>query len=272
MEEKIMNFSVKVTALNNDNSKVKAYADVTFGGTMKVTNISLIENANGGIFISMPRYKSGEVDQDGNSVYKDICNPITKDFRDALYGTIMEAYNESCKTGESATKEISDLRPEYDGRTAMAAKVYPVRKEGARSLAYAKVVLDDVFVINNISIMEGKNGPFVAMPSYKTKKVDENGNSEYRDICYPVTKEAREQLRKVVFDEYKKAKENVRDTQAQSSAVNNTIPDWVPANKEELPFQGKEEHEPKAVGYIPVKHEKPSEEKHDRPIKVSRGR
>lgn len=271
MEEKIMNFSVKVTALNNDNSKVKAYADVTFGGTMKVTNISLIENANGGIFISMPRYKSGELDENGNAVYKDICNPITKEFRDALYGSLTDAYKESCASGQSATKEINDLR-DADESLKMDAKVYPVRKENTKSLAYAKIYLDNAFVINNVSIMEGKNGPFVAMPSYKTKKVDENGNSEYKDICYPVTKEAREKLHDIVFAEYKKAKDETRTPQSHNRSADNSVPDWIEAPDEELPFPGKEEHEPKAVGYIPVKHEKSSEEKHDRPIKVSRGR
>ncbi len=174
-----MNFSVRVNALQNaENSKVKAYADVTFAGEMKVTNISLIENANGGMFISMPRYRSGEVDENGNAVYKDICNPITKEFRDALYGSLTDAYKESCASGQSVTKEITDLRAEDDGVLKMEAKVYPVKKEGVKSLAYARVFLDNEFVINNISLMEGKNGAFVAMPSYKTKKFDENGNPE----------------------------------------------------------------------------------------------
>ena len=262
-----MNFTVRVNALKNaENSKVKAYADVTFGGEMKVTNISLIEIANGGMFVSMPRYKSGELDDNGNAVYKDICNPITKDFREALYGSLVDAYKESLASGQSATKEINDLR-NADESLKMDAKVYPVRKENAKSLAYAKIYLDNAFVINNVSIMEGKNGPFVAMPSYKTKKTDEYGNAEYKDICYPVTKEAREQLHKIVFDEYKKAKENVRGTQP-TSAANNTVPDWVPADEEELPFPGKDKEE-RAIGYIPVKQEK-HEEKHDKPIKVAR--
>lgn len=263
-----MKFTVRVNALKNaENSKVKAYADVTFGGEIKVTNISLIENANGGMFVSMPRYKSGELDDNGNAVYKDICNPITKDFREALYGSLVDAYKESLASGQSATKEINDLR-NADESLKMDAKVYPVRKENAKSLAYAKIYLDNAFVINNVSIMEGKNGPFVAMPSYKTKKTDEYGNAEYKDICYPVTKEAREKLHDIVFAEYKKAKDENRTPQSHDRSADNSVPDWIEAPDEELPFPGKEEEE-RAIGYIPVKQEK-HEEKHDKPIKVAR--
>lgn len=233
-----------------------------------MTNISLIESANGGMFISMPRYKSGEVDENGNAVYKDICNPITKEFRDALYGALADAYKESCASGQSATKEISDLRAEDDGVLKPEAKVYPVKKEGVKSLAYTRVFLDNDFVINNISLMEGKNGAFVAMPSYKTKKFDENGNPEYRDICYPVTKDAREKLNDMVFAEYKKAKDETRTPQNHDRSADNSVPDWIEAPDEELPFPGKDEEE-RAIGYIPVKQEK-HEEKHDKPIKVAR--
>ena len=248
--------------------KVKAYVDVTLAGEMKETNISLIENANGGMFISMPRYKSGEVDGNGNAVYKDICNPITKDFREALYGSLVDAYKESLASGQYSTKEINDLR-DAEESLKMDAKVYPVRKENTKSLAYAKIYLDNTFVINNVSIMEGKNGPFVAMLSYKTKKTDEYGNAEYKDICYPVTKEAREKLHDIVFAEYKKAKDETRDSRNHDRSADNSVPDWIEAPDEELPFPGKDEEE-RAIGYIPVKQEK-HEEKHDKPIiKVAR--
>jgi stage V sporulation protein G len=42
-------------------------------------------------------------------------------------------------------------------------------------------------------------GLFVAMPSYKA------GNGEYKDICFPVTKEFREQLNQAVIGAYNQA-------------------------------------------------------------------
>ncbi len=47
--------------------------------SMREKKKSLIENANGGMFVSMPRYKSGEPDDNGNAEYRDICNPVTKE-------------------------------------------------------------------------------------------------------------------------------------------------------------------------------------------------
>ena len=39
----------------------------------------------------------------------------------------------------------------------------------------------DCFAVSNISLIMGKNGLFVSMPSYKTNQIDENNRSVYRD-------------------------------------------------------------------------------------------
>ena len=39
----------------------------------------------------MLRYKGNERDENGN-IYKDVCNPITKEFREELWGNILKAY------------------------------------------------------------------------------------------------------------------------------------------------------------------------------------
>ncbi|WP_349673288.1 SpoVG family protein [Lacrimispora sp.] len=62
--------------------------------------------------------------------------------------------------------------------------------------AYASVNLNDCFAIRNIKIVDSTKGLFIAMPSYKA------GNGEYKDICFPVTKEFREQLNQAVFQAY----------------------------------------------------------------------
>ena len=61
--------------------------------------------------------------------------------------------------------------------------------------------------INNVSLLQGKNGLFVAMPSYKTKQTDEQGKSIYQDICFPVTKEFREKLYGAVRKSFEESKE-----------------------------------------------------------------
>ncbi len=72
---------------------------------------------------------------------------------------------------------------------------------------YAQVTIDDCFVIKNIRVLEGKNGLFVSMPSYKTKKVDETGNVIWQDYAYPITKESREQIVTLILRSFESGKE-----------------------------------------------------------------
>ena len=51
----------------------------------------------------------------------------------------------------------------------------------------ASVNINGAFAIRGVKIIEGSNGLFVSMPSYKV------GN-EYKDICFPITQECRKQL------------------------------------------------------------------------------
>lgn len=65
-------------------------------------------------------------------------------------------------------------------------KIGSIRPEG-NVRAYASVNLNDCFAIRNVKVVDSSKGLFIAMPSYKA------GNGEYKDICFPVTKEFREQ-------------------------------------------------------------------------------
>ncbi|MGQ9778742.1 MAG: septation regulator SpoVG [Bacillota bacterium] len=64
--------------------------------------------------------------------------------------------------------------------------------------ALATITIDDAFVVRDIRVVEGQNGLFVAMPSRKTP------DGEFRDIVYPLTQEAREQLQKAILSQYEK--------------------------------------------------------------------
>ncbi len=54
--------------------------------------------------------------------------------------------------------------------------------------AIASANLDDCFAVKNIRVIEGRNGLFVSMPSYK------GADGEYHDLCFPTTPEMRKQL------------------------------------------------------------------------------
>ena len=60
------------------------------------------------------------------------------------------------------------------------------------------VNINGAFAIRGIKIIEGSNGLFVSMPSYKA------GN-EYKDICFPITPECRKQLNDAVIGAYEQA-------------------------------------------------------------------
>ena len=69
----------------------------------------------------------------------------------------------------------------------------------------ASVNINGAFAIRGVKIIEGRNGLFVSMPSYKV------GN-EYKDICFPITQECRKRLNDAVIGAYEQAL-----TQSQSS-------------------------------------------------------
>ena len=60
------------------------------------------------------------------------------------------------------------------------------------------VNINGAFAIRGIKIIEGSNGLFVSMPSYKV------GN-DYKDICFPITPECRQQLNDAVIGAYEQA-------------------------------------------------------------------
>ncbi len=67
-----------------------------------------------------------------------------------------------------------------------------------KTRATASIVIDGVFVVRDLRVVEAEKGPFVAMPSRKAP------NGEFRDIAYPITAEAREMIQKVVLAAYDK--------------------------------------------------------------------
>ena len=76
--------------------------------------------------------------------------------------------------------------------------MYPPGQQGG-TRAYASATIDGCFAVRGIKIVEGgREGLFVSMPSRKT--VD-----GYKEICFPVTAEFRDQLHRAVMDAYQQA-------------------------------------------------------------------
>ncbi|MEA1965287.1 MAG: SpoVG family protein [Candidatus Aerophobetes bacterium] len=62
--------------------------------------------------------------------------------------------------------------------------------------AWATITFDDSFRVHGLKVIQGKNGPFVAMPSRKLP------NGEFIDTAYPVTQELRKSIQEKVLEEY----------------------------------------------------------------------
>lgn len=230
-----MKYSINVTEAKNQEGNVRGFANLVFGDSFKITNIAILENKEKGIlFVSMPRYKSNERDEQGGVVYKDVCNPITAEFREELYGNILEAFEQAKETDKSPREKVEAEMPEF------SVTVTPFEREGSNIRGLARIYFDDSFIVNNVSILQGKDKVFVAMPSYKTKQTDEQGKAVYQDVCYPVTKEFREKLYDEIVSQYEKAKEqseNKAKEVAQTQATEQAKDQYMKVDGKELPFR-----------------------------------
>ncbi|MDD5090877.1 MAG: septation regulator SpoVG [Candidatus Wallbacteria bacterium] len=74
-------------------------------------------------------------------------------------------------------------------------RVRPVRREG-KLKAVVSITIDDVFVIHNLKIIDGKKGLFLAMPSRKMS------NGKFQDMAHPIFTETREEIQATVLEKY----------------------------------------------------------------------
>lgn len=230
-----MKYSIKVNEVKSKEGNLKGFATVVFGDSFKITNIAILENSERGeLFVSMPRYKSSERDENNGVVYKDVCNPITKEFREELYGNILEAF-EKVKGQDKEQGEKSEGKIEMP---EFSVSVTPYEREGSNIRGLARIYFADSFIVNNINILQGNDKVFVAMPSYKTKQVDEQNKPVYQDVCYPVTKEFREKLFGEILDIYEKEKAKQQEqAQNKNQAKEPSKDGFMRVNNQEGPFR-----------------------------------
>ena len=158
-----------------------------------------------------------------------MCNPITSDFRKELYGDILALYGEMERSGKSEVSKAEDYPEEPQIRVA----VTPFEREGSNIRGLARIYFDDCLVVNNVSIIQGRESEFVVMTSYMTKQNGKDGKPQYQDVCFPVIKEFREKMYKTVV--LYAAKKMVADKVGKNVQKQN-ISNLVSVNKE-TPFR-----------------------------------
>ena len=87
------------------------------------------------------------------------------------------------------SRNVKEAAPKYD------VKIHSIRPEGTLR-ATASVNIYGDFAVRGVKVMDGTKGLFVSMPSYKA------GNGEYKDICFPCTKEAKAEFDNAVISAY----------------------------------------------------------------------
>lgn len=75
-------------------------------------------------------------------------------------------------------------------------KVFPIQEEKLK--AFVSVVFDQCFMVNDIKIIQGREGLFISMPSRKRK------NGEFKDVAHPLNNETRRMIEEKILGEYER--------------------------------------------------------------------
>ena len=182
-----MKYSIKINKLSNEDWNTKAFVSLVFGDKLKVNDITISQAQNGALFVAMPGYKTSKTDDQGNPVYKNFCYPISAEFRKELFDNIIQAFKDN-------KKEVS-VHPEED---KMDIGITMQQSSNNSFKCIGRFYIGKDFVVDGVKIIDSDKGPFVAMPT--KSKTDGTGKTEYNQICYPITKEFREELYGAILD------------------------------------------------------------------------
>ena len=219
-----MDIYVKTTKVETGNASLKGLANINFGDVIKVRSVSVMESSGGELFVCMPSIKLSAPDKNGNS-FSNVCNPITAEYRTLLINAVMESYH----SGKPVKVSDGDER-----KMEVRVSLLDINENGPK--AKAKIYINDGFVINRITIREGKNGHlFAAMPSYKTNQVDENGKPVYQEFISAATTKARDQIQEAVIAEYHREIEAEQGMDDNPFVNHEDIPPWK-ENQEDTPL------------------------------------
>lgn len=160
-----------VNKYENENSRIKAFADVTIGNAITLKGIKLIEGEKG-VLVGMPSTKGK--DKDDNDKYFDKFYAKSDEARTALLDTFLDAY---ARDSVYAYKN-GEINPEFK------VTVSPVQSEKAPNLkAWATLNIGDEWIVKNIAVNQTEKGLMVNFPAVKGK--DKDDNDEFYDIVKP---------------------------------------------------------------------------------------
>ena len=101
-------------------------------------------------------------------------------------------------------------------------KVFPIQEEKLK--AFVSIVFDQCFMVNDIKIIQGRDGLFISMPSRKKK------NGEFKDVAHPLNNETRRMIEDKVLGEYERILNERGERMPQAASA--VFHDGVPASAE----------------------------------------
>ena len=76
-------------------------------------------------------------------------------------------------------------------------KVFPVEEEKLK--AFVSIVLDHCFMVNDIKVIQGRDGFFISMPSRRKR------NGRFKDVAHPLNNETRRMIEDQILAQYDRA-------------------------------------------------------------------
>ena len=98
------------------------------------------------------------------------------------------------KTQTQAAEQAASEKTAEQNPVNYDVRIFNAKSSGTQR-ATASVNINGAFAVRGVKVLESNKGLFVAMPQYKV-------GSEYKDICFPCTKESREQFNAAVMKAY----------------------------------------------------------------------
>ena len=111
------------------------------------------------------------------------------------------------KTQTQAAEQAAPEKTAEQNPVNYDVRIFNAKSSGTQR-ATASVNINGAFAVRGVKVLESNKGLFVAMPQYKV-------GSEYRDICFPCTKESREQFNAAVMKAYE---QTLSQTHTQAEA------------------------------------------------------
>jgi stage V sporulation protein G len=128
-------------------------------------------------------------------------------------------------------------------------KVFPIQEEKLK--AFVSIVFDHCFMVNDIKIIQGRDGLFISMPSRKKK------NGEFKDVAHPLNNETRRIIEEKVLAEYDHALGERGEAPADRGERALRTPSAMP-----VPAQEPADEPPHAIAAAPEKSLEEVEEMH----------